>query len=401
MPAHSSSTVSRPWEAEFDVEREALERRHLRRVLPEWPATGPYVTAPGGARRINLASNDYLALSRHPRIVATAREALERYGAGATGSPLICGRLPCHVELERRLAEHKGYPAALLFSSGFAANLGVASALLGPGDTAFADRLAHASLLDGLRLSGARLRRFRHNDPEHLRALLAATPATGRRMIVTESVFSMDGDLAPLETLAGLAEEFGAGLWVDEAHATGLYGPLGAGRVAELSLCARVTISMGTLSKALGSAGGFVACSASLHDRLVQRARTFIYSTALPPPSIGAALGALDLLREHPGWGGETRARAARFRDRLRAAGLRAGGGDSAIVPLPAGTAEAALAAAARAGDDGVAVVAIRPPTVPEGAARLRCAVSLGHAPEDLDRAAEILARAMKGTAPP
>jgi 8-amino-7-oxononanoate synthase len=396
MPGHPFHPVRR-WEAEFEAESAALEQRRLRRVLPAGSDAGLHGTAPDGARWIQLASNDYLGLARHPQVLDAARAALEQHGAGATGSPLICGRRPLHAELEQRLAEHKGYPAALLFSSGFAANLGVAAALLGPGDTAFADRLAHASLLDGLRLSGARLRRFRHNDPEHLRALLAAAPAAGRRMIVTESVFSMDGDLAPLEALADLAEAFDAGLWVDEAHATGLYGPSGAGRVAELGLAARVSICMGTLSKALGSAGGFVACSEGLRDRLVQCARSFIYSTALPPPAVGAALGALELLRAHPQWGGETRARAARFRERLRAAGAQPGGGDSAIVPLPAGTAAAALDAAARARAEGVRVVAIRPPTVPEGSARLRCAVSLGHAPEDLDDAAEILARALRG----
>ena len=273
---------------------------------------------PSSGGGLNLASNDYLGLAQHPDVIAAARTAQERVGSGATASPLICGYAPVHAELERRLAEFKGYPAALVFTSGYAANVGILSALLSRNDTVFADRLAHASLLDGIRLSGAHLVRFRHNDPAHLRELLASAPPGGARMIVTESVFSMDGDLAPLADIADGADEFGATLMVDEAHATGLYGPRGAGRVSELHLSGRVPLCMGTLSKALGSAGGYVACSEPLRDLLVNRARSYIYSTALPPAAAGGALGALALLDANPGWGSEARRRADLFRAALR-----------------------------------------------------------------------------------
>ena len=350
--------------------------------------------------RLNLASNDYLGFAGRPEITAAARDALERWGTGSTASPLVCGYLPCHAELEERLAKFKGYPAALVFTSGYAANVGVFSALLGRGDTVFADRLAHASLLDGIRLSGARLIRFRHNDPDHLHAALTAVPAVGVRMIVTESVFSMDGDLAPLAELADLADAHGAILMADEAHATGLYGPSGAGRVSELGLSSRLPICMGTLSKALGSAGGYIACSRPVRDVLVNRARSYIYSTALPPAATGAALGALDLLREHPDWGRHVRERAEAFRTGLREAGAPAGGENSPIVPVPVGDPARVMKIAEQLRGDGILVGAIRPPTVPAGTARLRCSISLAHDPSELRRAAGVIARRLR-EAPP
>ena len=356
---------------------------------------------PASARGLNLASNDYLGLASHPEVIAAARRALEGVGSGSTASPLICGFSTVHAELERRLAEFKGYPAALVFTSGYAANLGILSALLSRHDTVFADRLAHASLLDGIRLSGARLVRFRHNDPIHLRDSLAAAPAGGVRMVVTESVFSMDGDLAPLRELADVSDAYGATFMVDEAHATGLYGPRGAGRVSELGLCGRVPLCMGTLSKALGSAGGYVACSEPVRDLLVNRARSYVYSTALPPAAAGGALGALALLDAHPGWGAETRQRADRLRAALRAEGVEAAGHDSPIVPVTVGDAARAVLIARRLRDEGILVGAIRPPTVPAGTARLRCSVSRTHEPEDLKRAAEAMARLIRETPAP
>lgn len=352
--------------------------------------------SPGGG--LNLASNDYLGLAAHPDVIAAARNALERAGSGSTASPLICGYSPIHAELERRLAEFKGYPAALVFTSGYAANVGILSALLSRNDTVFADRLAHASLLDGVRLSGARLVRFRHNDPAHLRESLASAPAGGARMIVTESVFSMDGDLAPLAELADVADEFGATLMVDEAHATGLYGPRGAGRVSELHGSGRVPLCMGTLSKALGSAGGYVACSGPVRDLLVNRARSYIYSTALPPAAAGGALGALALLDAHPDWGVETRRRADVFRNALRADGLEAAGQDSPIVPVPVGDETRVIRIAQRLREEGIRVGAIRPPTVPAGTARLRCSVSRAHDPAELKHAAGVIARIIRET---
>ncbi len=371
-----------------------LDSAHLRRRLVVRPGAGGWIEAQG-RRLLNLASNDYLGLASHPHVIMEARRALETYGAGATGSRLVCGHLPCHEELEHRLAALKKCPAALIFASGFAANTGIVPALCGRDDHVFADRLAHASLLDGIRLSGATLHRFHHNDAAHLGDLLRKAPAKGRRMIVTESVFSMDGDLAPLSDLADLAEAHGAMLMVDEAHATGVYGPGGAGRSVELGLQGRVTVSMGTLSKALGSAGGFAAGTEMLRDWLLNRARSFIYSTGLPPPAAGAALGALDVLAREPGLGTELRHRAAAFRKRLKDGGIDAGSGDSPIIPVPIGAPDRALAIAARLEDAGILAIAIRPPTVPPGTARLRLSLSLAHAPADLAAAAGAILAAM------
>lgn len=370
-----------------------LDARHLRRRLAVRSGAGGFIEA-RGRRLMNLASNDYLALASHPHVVAEARRALEAYGAGATASQLVCGRLPCHEELDRRLAALKRCPAALTFTSGYAANTGIVPALCGRGDHVFADRRAHASLLDGVRLSGARLHRFRHNDAGHLDSLLRGAPAKGRRLVVTESVFSMDGDLAPLADFADLAGVHGAMLLADEAHATGVFGPGGAGRVVELGLQSRIAVSMGTLSKALGSVGGFVAGSESLRDWLANRARSFIYSTGLPPAAAGAALGALDVLEREPGLGAGLLARAAAFRAMLRAAGLEVGSGASPVIPIHAGTPERALDLAARLEAAGILAIAIRPPTVPAGTARLRLSVTLAHAPEDLASAAEAIVAA-------
>ena len=378
----------------MNLELASLDAAHLRRRLVVRPGAGGWVES-GGRRLLNLASNDYLALASHPHVVAEARRALEAYGAGATASRLVCGHLPCHEELERRLAALKQCPAALVFASGFAANTGIVPALCGRDDHVFADRLAHASLLDGIRLSGATLHRFRHNDAGHLDELLRKAPAKGRRLVVTESVFSMDGDLAPLADLADLADARGAMLMVDEAHATGVYGPGGAGRSVELGLQGRVTVSMGTLSKALGSAGGFAAGTEMLRDWLVNRSRSFIYSTGLPPAAAGAALGALDVLGREPEMGTELRRRATDFRKRLKDAGIDTGTGDSPIVPVPIGEPGRALALAARLEAAGILAIAIRPPTVPPGTARLRLSLSLAHAPEDLAAAADAILAAM------
>ncbi len=364
-------------------------RQGLARQLREAPLPGGQFVQ-DGQRILNFSSNDYLGFCRHPQVVARAREALDRYGAGSGASRLVAGTLPLHTELEQALALHKGYPAALVFGSGFLANAGIVTALAGRGDEIFADRLIHASLIDAAQLSGARLLRFRHNDPAHLADLLAK-PASGRRLILTESVFSMDGDLAPLADYADLADRHGAMLMVDEAHATGVFGPSGAGRVAELGLQSRVDIAMGTLSKALGSYGGYAACSEPVRRLLIQRARSFIYTTAPAPASIGAALGALDVLREHPELGRQLLDRACRLRQPLQQAGLNTLGSASQIIPVVLGTNEATLAAMQQLRDQGLLAVAIRPPTVPAGSARLRLSVSLAHTEADIDKAVQLV----------
>ncbi len=377
----------------LSAEREARERRGLLRALRLAPAAGG-AAGECDARTLNFSSNDYLDLARDPRVVAGAASAARAWGAGAGASRLMAGTLPCHEDLERALAEMKGYPSALVFGSGYAANLGALGALLGSGDLVLADRLAHASLLDGARLAGARLVRFRHNDADDLRRRLARHAAR-RRLVLTESVFSMDGDLAPLEALADACEEYGALLMVDDAHATGVLGPGGAGAVRAEGLEDRVALTVGTLSKALGSHGGFVACTAAMRDALVQGARSFIYSTALPPPSAGAALAALRVLATEPDRPERLRALAAGFRARLRAAGIPVAEAPTPIVPVHVGDNGAAVRLAAALDRQGIRVTAVRPPTVPAGTARLRLSVTLAHTEADLDRAAAALAGAM------
>jgi 8-amino-7-oxononanoate synthase len=343
---------------------------------------------------LNFSSNDYLGLARNPVVLSAAEDAIQRYGSGATASRLVTGTLECHEELEKQLAELKGYPAALVFGSGYAANVGIISALVGRDDHIFIDRLAHASLLDAAVLSRAKVHRFHHNAPEDLRRLIRACVSGGKRLMVTESVFSMDGDIAPVAALAEVAEEGGAMVLVDEAHATGVFGSGGAGVVRQSGSEARVNCSMGTLSKALGGYGGFVACSGDMRQWLIHKARSFIYSTALPPAMVGAALGALQCLRNNPDMGRQLLGQSAEFRARLRELGLDTGSSESQIIPVMVGDNERAVRLHRRLVERGILAVAIRPPTVPRGAARLRLSVSLEHTPGILNRVAGVIAEA-------
>lgn len=372
-----------------------LREAGLERSTVSYDGTGAVVSA-GGQSLLNFSSNDYLGLSRHPRVQAAAVAAITRYGAGATASRLVTGTLDCHHELERGLAALKGYPAALVFGSGYAANVGMISALAGRGDHIIIDRLAHASLVDASVLSRARVHRFHHNDPEHVLGLCRACPAGSRRLIVTESVFSMDGDLAPVAGLAEVAAAEGAMLLVDEAHATGIFGPGGAGLVRQAGAEPQVNLSMGTLSKALGGLGGFVACSAEMRAWFINKARSFIYSTALPPAMVGAALGALEVLRGSPGMGAELLAKASRFREALRASGLDVGNSQSQIIPVMVGDNARAVRLHRRLREQGILAIAIRPPTVPRGTARLRLSVRLDHPVEMLDEVAGRIADAAR-----
>jgi len=378
-------------EADLDERRAQGLERQLQ-VMPD--SGGVFML--DGRRVLNFSSNDYLGLARAPEIIAAAEAALQRWGAGATASRLVVGTLPCHAELEARLARLKGYPAALVFGSGYLANAGAVGALVGRHDRVLADKLAHASLLDGATLSRAAVHRFQHNDVDHLLRLLCQKPSSARDLIVTESVFSMDGDLAPLRDIARAAQAHNAMLMVDEAHATGVWGAGGAGLVSELRLQAEVAVAMGTLSKALGAYGGFVAGSETLKRWLVNCARPFIFSTGLPPPVAGAVLGALDVLEKSPVLGADLLRRADVFRKRLQAEGFNTGCSVSQIVPVIIGDNYKTLALAHRLRNHGVLAAAIRPPTVPPGTARLRLSVTLLHTPADLDRAADILAAAAR-----
>ena len=348
-----------------------------------------------GREFLNFSCNDYLGLSKHPRVMAAAKQALDEYGAGSTASRLVTGTLPIHEQLERRLADFKGYPAALVFGSGYLANAGVIPSLVSRDDTVFADKLVHASLIDAITLSRAKLVRFRHNDIQHLEELLKKNP-TGRRLVVTESVFSMDGDLAPLPEIAAVASKHDAMLMIDEAHATGVFGPSGSGLIREHQIESSVNVSMGTLSKAMGSYGGFVACSTNMRELFVNRARALIYTTALPPSVIASSIAALDVLQTSPELGAELLKRAESFRKTLKAAGLDTMQSASQIIPVRVGENAKALALAERLRASGILAVAIRPPTVPQGSARLRLSITLDHSDNDLARAAEIIIAAAK-----
>ena len=357
----------------------ALEKAHLRRALQaQTDIQSPL---------LNFASNDYLGLSRHPALIEAARAATaQRAGAGA--SRLVGGTDSAVLEFEAALAEWKQKEAALVFTSGYAAALGTIPALVGRGDTVILDKLAHASLIDAARLSGATVRVFPHNRLSRLEELLKKlSSGPGRRLIVTESIFSMDGDTAPLREIVELKESHGAWLLVDEAHATGLYGANGAGLLAELGLSDRVEIILSTQSKALGSVGGAIAGSRLLIDWLVNRARSFIYSTALPPGALAASHAALDLLRGPEGAALRARLQAnvQRFRTGLPKPWPALAAASGAIQPLLCGESATALDVSRRLRERGFFIPAIRFPTVPRQAARLRVTLSAIHTFSEID----------------
>lgn len=365
-----------------ELDRSAL-RRHLRIVES---AHDTHVTI-GGRRLLMLSSNNYLGLAAHPALRRAAADAIERYGVGAGASRLIAGSLgPLH-ELEAKLARLKGVEAALVFGSGYLANLGTITALTGPGDIVFSDELNHASLIDGCRLSKAALRIYRHCDSDHLRQLLADSSGAGRRLIVTDSVFSMDGDFAPLAEIVNLARQYRAAVMIDEAHAVGVAGPRGAGLAAHLGLEREIDIHVGTLSKALGSYGAYVAGSRTLIDFLLNRARSFIYSTGLAPAMAAAAGAALDLIESSSELIASLWENAAYLRDGFNSMGFRLAPTESPILPVMIGESDMALKMATALIERGVYVIAIRPPTVARGTARLRVTPIASHTRRDLDQA--------------
>jgi 8-amino-7-oxononanoate synthase len=353
--------------------------------------------APAGC--LDFSSNDYLGLSRHPALRQRAAEWASQMGAGAGASRLVSGTREQHLQVEAKIAALKGTEAALLFASGWQANASVLSSLLRFGKPAavFADALIHASLHHACRAASVAQIRFRHNDMAHLEALLRSHPAQGRRFIVTESVFSMDGDQADMSALRALADRYDAFLYLDEAHATGVLGPGGMGLSGTVP--GGVDLVMGTFSKALGGFGAYIAGSRAMCDWLVNRASGFIHTTALPPSVLGAIDAALDLV---PGLHAERatlHGHAARLRAGLAGLGIDFGASTTQIVPAIVGDTQAALALAGRLRDDGIFAVAIRPPTVPPGTCRLRLAVSAAHSGADLDRLIAALAAAVPGLA--
>jgi 8-amino-7-oxononanoate synthase len=356
------------------------------RTPREFDARGPD-GALEGTRVVSFASNDYLGLSAHPRVVAAAHDALERWGTGAGASRLVTGSRPIHRELEHALAEWKHTEAAICFPTGFAANLGVLSVLGGPGVRVFSDQLNHASIIDGCRLSRSELAIYRHRDMAHLESLLrsGASDTTSSKLVVTDTVFSMDGDVAPLDALLALCQSHDALLVLDEAHA--VLGPHLS--QADSDWVRANVVRVGTLSKTLGALGGFAAASSDLADLLVNRARSYIFSTALPPADAAAASAALTVFRSAEGRG--LTSRLAAHVERLSSAGLAAPGHPSPIVPVIFGSEQAALAASAALLADALWVPAIRPPTVPAGTSRLRVTVSAAHRDEDVARLIDAL----------
>ena len=345
-----------------------------------------------GRPLLNFGSNDYLGLAGDVRLTKAASRAACAEGFGSGASPLVSGHSSTHTALEAALARLLGTGDALLFPSGFAANAATIAALVGPGDVVFSDERNHASIIDGCRLSRAGITVFPHRDVATLERLLAATSAR-RRLIVTDSLFSMDGTIAPLPDLAAVARRHAAILMVDEAHATGVFGARGSGLIEASDTADGIHVRVGTLSKALGSAGGFVAGHPRLVDWLRHSARAWVFSTAHPPAVAAAALRAVELLAEEPQRRVSLLGKATAFRDRLRSAGLDLGDAGGQIVPVVAGSAERAVAMAARLADGGLFVPAIRPPSVPSGGSLVRASLASHHTDEDLDR----LARALSG----
>jgi len=348
-------------------------------------------------RLLDFSSNDYLALSEHPEVIAASRKYLEMFGAGAGAARLMSGDLEINHLLEQEIAQLKSKEAALTFGSGYLANTGIIPALVGRGDLIITDRLGHASIYDGCLLSGARTIRFRHNDLKHLEQILQEKRSQFNScLIVVESIYSMDGDRCPLVELVQLKKRFEFLLMVDEAHATGLYGENGAGIIEEDNVSQGVDIAMGTFGKALGSYGAYAATSQEFVDFLVNKARTFIYSTALPPAVVGATLASLYLVKSEPQLRIDLREKVAFFKKQLRKNGLKDDPGPSQIVPVMVGDSAKALGIAKELQKNHIYVKAVRPPTVPEGSARLRFSITRYHQEKDLKRCAELLAAALR-----
>ena len=367
----------------------------LLRTLTPATARGNGMIVRGGRRLLDFSSNDYLALSNHPALKHAAIEATKAWGTSAAASRLLSGDLTIHHELEDAVAAFKEKEAALVFNSGYQANVGIISALCGKGDAVFCDRTGHASMLDGIALSGAKLLRFAHNDADHLEQLLDKHAGSfRRRLIVTESIFSMNGQAAPLSTLADLAGRYDCLFMVDEAHATGIFGENGSGRVEQDGLTDRVDIIMGTFGKALGSFGAYAACSEPMKQYLLNTCRSFIYTTALPPSVMAASLAALHVVRTEPFRRRELLEHAACFREALASAGLH-GTGDGQIVSVVIGDAARTVALSEALETQGFYACAIRPPTVAPGGSLLRFSLCYDHKRDDLERLARTLGKAV------
>ena len=390
--------MERRWAFAADYLKEQEAKSRLRTLTGVSCCLKPGRIVVGGRELINLASNDYLGLKSDPHLATAAAEAASRWGTGAAGSRLICGTTELHERLESELARFHRCRAALLFSSGYAAGVGVIPALVGRRDRVYLDRLCHASLYDGAILSGASLRRFRHGDTAHLEQLLQKDrDRGGRALVVTDTVFSMDGDRAPLSELARICREYSALFLADEAHAVGVLGPEGRGLAAEAGLDDDQVLVMGTLGKAFGVAGAYIATGSSMREYFINTCRSFIFSTAVPPPVVAAVSAALEIVRTADSRRKRLARLAQRFRAHLKGLDVDTLGSSTQIVPVLVGEVEKTLKLAASLRSEGVFAPAIRPPTVPEGSCRIRFSLSAALAEEDFEHALEAVSRVLAG----
>lgn len=373
---------------------EKLKHEGLHRRLRLVDRTTPQVLVEGH-QALLFCSNNYLGLAEHPALARAAADAALQYGTSSAASRLVSGNQPLHEELESKLAAWKGTEAALLFNSGYAANTGIIAALAGRGDIIFSDRLNHASIIDGALLSGAKLVRYPHNNPQALAHLLEQHQSKGLRLVVTDGVFSMDGDIAPLQQLADLARQHQTLLMVDDAHAGGVLGQQGRGTVDLCRVADRVDIQMGTFGKALGSFGAYVACSGLMREYLINRSRSLIFSTSLPPAVLATSSAAVDLVQTEAGrqLRQQLTDNSNLLRSLLQQAGCAVPEGVTPIIPIMVGDAETTSRFSARLLEEGLFVQGIRPPTVPKGTSRLRCTVMASHTPEHIQIAAATIVR--------
>jgi 8-amino-7-oxononanoate synthase len=357
------------------------------------------VVVEGRGEMIMLSSYSYLGLLGHPQIEAAAKEAIDRFSTGTHGVRLLAGTLTLHNELEQRIARFKGAEAAIVYSSGYVTNLSTISTLVRRGDLVICDKLNHASIVDGCLLSGARFLRFRHNDMEHLEQRLAQADPGANKLVVVDAVFSMDGDIIDLPGVSRLCRQYGALLMVDEAHSLGVLGQAGHGIEEHFGLPPEaVDVKMGTLSKTIPSVGGYIAGSAKLVELLKHQARGFIFSAALPPAQVGAALAAFDVIEQEPERVASLQHHMAYFRNRLQELGFDTLSTESAIVPVICREDEKAWTMAKLCQDEGLFVQGIPWPVVPKGLARLRCIVTAAHTREDIERCLEVIERAGRST---
>lgn len=371
----------------LEDELSLIRERGLFRELTEIETGQTPEVLIGGKSYVLLGSNGYLGLSTHPEVKEAAARALEKYGAGSGGSRLVSGTTDLHAGLEEKIAAFKKTEAAIVFSSGYLANTGTIQALAGPGDVVFSDELNHASIIDGCRISGAQVRVYPHLDFDALDALVGQSPPGVKKLIVTDTVFSMDGDLADLSALCGIAEKHGCALMVDEAHATGVLGSRGSGATEHFGVEDRVAVAMGTLSKAVGSSGGYIAGSRTLIEFIRNRARGFIFDTSPPAPALAASLAAIKIIER----GGDLRARlwemVGMFKAGLEATGMNVLPSQSAIVPVLIGEPDETMKFASVLRENGIYTPAVRPPSVPPGKCRIRATIMATHTKAHIEKA--------------